>query len=107
MNMHVTVTMAVAGYSGSVALYLGNLSNNSWPGTVEPEVVEYTGLEWCRDVILGVVLATLSLLTIVGNAMVLHAVRTERRLQSVCIYYMQSGLKVGYNRHVYNTCCQD
>ncbi len=99
--------MEVSGYSESVVLYLGNLSNNSWPGTVEPGVVEYTGLEWCRDVILGVVLATLSLLTIVGNAMVLHAVRTERRLQSVCIYYKLLGLNAGYNPYVYATRCQD
>ena len=36
-----------------------------------------------RDIGLGVVLAFLCMLTFVGNAMVLHAVRTERRLQTV------------------------
>lgn len=39
--------------------------------------------EWIRDVSLGLVLALLSLLTFLGNAMVLHAVRTEKRLQTV------------------------
>ena len=36
-----------------------------------------------RDVLLGLVLFFLSLLTFIGNAMVLHAVRTDRRLQTV------------------------
>ena len=35
------------------------------------------------DILLGIVLGLLCLLTIVGNALVLHAVRTERALQSV------------------------
>lgn len=52
-------------------------------------VLEY---DLWRDIPLGVVLSILCLLTFVGNAMVLHAVRTERRLQTVsqnvCIYYL-------------------
>ena len=36
-----------------------------------------------REIPLGIILTLLCLLTTVGNAMVLHAVRTERRLQSV------------------------
>lgn len=36
-----------------------------------------------REIPLGILLTLLCLLTTVGNAMVLHAVRTERRLQSV------------------------
>ena len=36
-----------------------------------------------QDVALGSVLGLLSMLTFVGNAMVLHAVRTEKRLQTV------------------------
>lgn len=36
-----------------------------------------------QQVLLGVVLYTLSLLTLAGNTMVLHAIRTERRLQTV------------------------
>lgn len=36
-----------------------------------------------RDIPLGCLLTLLSILTFVGNAMVLHAVRTERRLQTV------------------------
>ena len=43
-------------------------------------VLEY---DLWRDIPLGVVLSILCLLTFVGNAMVLHAVRTERRLQTV------------------------
>ncbi|XP_022704296.1 uncharacterized protein LOC111269154 isoform X3 [Varroa jacobsoni] len=36
-----------------------------------------------QQVLLGVGLYTLSLLTLAGNTMVLHAIRTERRLQTV------------------------
>ena len=36
-----------------------------------------------RDIALGTILGILSLLTFVGNAMVLHAVRTDKRLQTV------------------------
>lgn len=43
-----------------------------------------------REIPLGVLLVFLSLLTFVGNAMVLHAVKTERRLQTVSIHYLQS-----------------
>ena len=39
-----------------------------------------------RDIALGTVLGVLSLLTFVGNAMVLHAVRTDKRLQTVSSY---------------------
>lgn len=41
-----------------------------------------------RDIPLGFILTLLSLLTFVGNAMVLHAVRTERRLQTVSYKYI-------------------
>lgn len=33
---------------------------------------------------LGIGLLTLSLLTFLGNAMVVHAIRTERKLHTVC-----------------------
>jgi len=36
-----------------------------------------------KDVVAGLVLVAACLLTIVGNALVLHAVRTERKLQTV------------------------
>lgn len=39
--------------------------------------------ELARDISLGVLLGALSMITFVGNAMVLHAVRTEKRLQTV------------------------
>jgi len=40
--------------------------------------------ELFKNVTLGLVLVAACLLTIVGNALVLHAVRTERKLQTVC-----------------------
>ncbi|XP_021351022.1 histamine H1 receptor-like [Mizuhopecten yessoensis] len=43
-----------------------------------------------REIPLGVLLLILCLLTVVGNAMVLHAVRTERRLQTVSNMYIVS-----------------
>jgi hypothetical protein len=42
------------------------------------------------DVLLGICLFLLSILTFTGNAMVLHAVRTERRLQTVGQFYSNS-----------------
>ena len=36
-----------------------------------------------QAVMIGISLGTLSLFTVVGNTMVLHAVKTERRLQTV------------------------
>jgi len=39
--------------------------------------------ELLRNICLGVVLVAACLLTIVGNVLVLHAVRTERKLQTV------------------------
>lgn len=36
-----------------------------------------------RDVLLGAVMVACCLLTVVGNAMVLQAVRTDRKLQTV------------------------
>ena len=78
-----------------MSVFIGNMSNMSvWlqGGTGDPGTNNndpYTVLEWCRDIVLGILLAALSMVTFIGNAMVLHAVRTERRLQSVtiCIYY--------------------
>ena len=83
---------------------IGNMSNMSvWlqGGTGDPDTnyddpdMTYTVLEWCRDIVLGIVLAALSMVTFIGNAMVLHAVRTERRLQSV-------NINVCINRQAYD-----
>lgn len=49
-----------------------------------------------RDIPLGFFLTLLSLLTFVGNAMVLHAVRTERRLQTVSSVYLFFVFKLFY-----------
>lgn len=51
-------------------------------GTTGP-ASDTTAAELVRDITLGVVLALLCLATMFGNAMVLHAVRTDRRLQTV------------------------
>ena len=68
-----------------------NISNNLnlsgfWEVTINPEI-EINSKEWALrligDILLGIVLGFLCLLTAAGNAMVLHAVRTERALQSV------------------------
>lgn len=40
--------------------------------------------DWVKTLLLAVLLFGLSLITSIGNAMVLHAVRTDKRLQTVC-----------------------
>lgn len=40
--------------------------------------------DFWKKIPIGIVLSLLCLLTIIGNGMVLYAVRTERRLQTVC-----------------------
>ncbi len=42
--------------------------------------------DWAKTSLLAVVLFGLSLMTSIGNAMVLHAVRTDKRLQTVRTY---------------------
>ncbi|XP_052782177.1 histamine H1 receptor-like [Mya arenaria] len=66
-------------------LVFGNDSSNS----SEDQFVG-DGKELWREIPLGIVLTFLCLLTTVGNAMVLHAVRTERRLQSVSNMFIVS-----------------
>ena len=63
--------------------YLNNVTlacNN----TVE-DMDERTPMDWARDLGISGILMALSLITVVGNVMVLHAVRTERSLQTVSI----------------------
>lgn len=59
--------------------------SSSEPGGYDWELVSSTSSETStfQQVILGVALYTLSFLTLAGNTMVLHAIRTERRLQTV------------------------
>jgi hypothetical protein len=54
-------------------------AENSSSGDVEGSATVNLGLA----VPMGIVMYLLSLVTVVGNAMVLHAIRTERRLQTV------------------------
>ena len=42
-------------------------------------------IDWIQDIGLGAMLVLLCLLTVLGNTMVLYAVRTERSLQTVSI----------------------
>lgn len=60
---------------------LTNLSN-----TTTVFLFEQDERDLWREIPLGIILTFLCLLTTVGNAMVLHAVRTERRLQSVSVH---------------------
>ena len=55
--------------------------------------------ELFKNVVLGVVLVAVCLLTIAGNALVLHAVRTERKLQTVGRRPMLSNL---FNASTFN-----
>lgn len=50
-----------------------------------------------QQVLLGVGLYTLSLLTLAGNTVVLHAIRTERRLQTVSCLYDNKTRYIKYN----------
>ena len=61
---------------GSEADLLGNLTLS---GDLAPSEVDVT----FSSVATGIGLYVLSFMTFVGNAMVLHAIRTEKRLQTV------------------------
>ncbi|CAH1264797.1 HRH1 [Branchiostoma lanceolatum] len=65
------------------APYNGSLGNVTAAGAADG------GSLW-TDVALGIVLGSLCLLTSVGNAMVLHAVRTNRDLQTVSNFFIVS-----------------
>lgn len=69
-------------------LFVYNLTNIS---NLDDLALEERDL-W-REIPLGIVLTFLCLLTTVGNAMVLHAVRTERRLQSVSMGFDWSKIR--------------
>jgi len=67
------VTFSVGGNAST-----GNNSNAGGEGLVDDPALELS-----LAVPMGIGMYMLSLLTVVGNAMVLHAIRTERRLQTV------------------------
>jgi len=77
-NIRLGQSMEFITNAPSLDLFVYNLTDN---GSFVALTTEDHDL-W-RKVPLGIVLTLLCLLTTVGNAMVLHAVRTERRLQSV------------------------
>ncbi|XP_018496789.2 histamine H1 receptor [Galendromus occidentalis] len=62
------------------------------PGSEDWELVSSTagGTSTFQQVVLGVALYALSFLTLAGNTMVLHAIRTERRLQTVSNMFIMS-----------------
>jgi hypothetical protein len=64
-------------WNETTSVFNENIENSS-AGSVE-DVTLNLGLA----VPMGIVMYLLSLVTVVGNAMVLHAIRTERRLQTV------------------------
>jgi hypothetical protein len=65
-------------WNETTSVFDENIENSS-TGNVEDNVTLNLGLA----VPMGIVMYLLSLVTVVGNAMVLHAIRTERRLQTV------------------------
>lgn len=65
-------------WNETTSVFDENIGNSS-AGNVEDNVTLNLGLA----VPMGIVMYLLSLVTVVGNAMVLHAIRTERRLQTV------------------------
>ena len=72
----------------------GPCANSSAPenASVEARTIigESIAVYWLKGIALAITLAVLSLLTFVGNAMVLYAVRTERRLQTVSTLFVTS-----------------
>lgn len=60
-----------------------NVMNGSWL-TESQTFDDATIADLFLDVTLGVVMVACCLITVVGNAMVLHAVKTDRKLQTVC-----------------------
>ncbi|KAI8504263.1 Histamine H1 receptor [Branchiostoma belcheri] len=61
-------------------------------GSLSPDgrLWRYTTTAVWKDTALGIVLACLCLVTCVGNAMVLHAVRTNKELQTVSNFFIVS-----------------
>ncbi|XP_077986798.1 histamine H1 receptor-like [Glandiceps talaboti] len=62
-----------------------NITNNT-----SSDHIQIDGGKISSDIPIGIVLCFLCLMTSVGNAMVLHAVRTEKRLQTVSNYFILS-----------------
>lgn len=52
--------------------------------TSEMDKTTPTHAELAGEVAVGAVLSTLCLITVLGNTLVIHAVRTDRKLQTVC-----------------------
>jgi len=74
-TVHGSVSQSASNTSRGVEVEY-NLTNSSEVTTCSHRVL--------KDVSLGTVMTVCCVLTIVGNAMVLHAVRTDRKLQTVC-----------------------
>ncbi|XP_070558408.1 histamine H1 receptor-like [Ptychodera flava] len=56
----------------------------------DDEIIDAFDGEISSDIPIGIVLSLMSLMTTIGNAMVLHAVKTEKRLQTVSNYFILS-----------------
>ena len=68
--------------------------NNGTEQSSAENLEENVSLKLGLAVPMGIVMYMLSLVTVVGNAMVLHAIRTERRLQTVSISIITTLLSV-------------
>jgi hypothetical protein len=83
---NMTATVVVIGMAWNATL------DTSWTNVTDNNDVSKTTaavLTWTRMIGLAVVLFSLALVTTVGNAMVLYAVRTEKRLQTVSSTLLQ------------------
>ena len=78
-NVTLDVTVDFLDFARELDYFLLNFTNRSDTDPL-PETHDLL-----REIPLGIVLTLLCLVTSVGNAMVLHAVRTERRLQTVSV----------------------
>ncbi|CAB3381495.1 Hypothetical predicted protein [Cloeon dipterum] len=86
-NLHLGDFWLLANASDQMAVNESSLDgNHSNPDGGESD----ERLELSLAVPMGVAMYLLSLLTVVGNAMVLHAIRTERRLQTVSNMFIMS-----------------
>lgn len=72
------------GNSGGILINGSTYPDGLFPANFTDLYVQ-AHLDLTEIIPLGVILAILSLVTFVGNVMVLHAIRTEKKLQTVSL----------------------
>jgi len=81
-------TVDSAGLCGNRSLSPGNDNRTAGDCRADDDLRWLNGdksvKELLKNAVLGLVLVAACMITIIGNALVLHAVRTERKLQTVC-----------------------